>query len=110
MENATHAALAEQIEARIILVRGLRVMLAEEVAALRSQTVTLKMGRGEHRKYQPLVFTEQGVAMLSSVLRSKRAVHESPGDQSRVLPDLAPLKMGSVPFWVLMHPFNNYRT
>ena len=38
----------------------------------RSKTVTLK--RGEHIKYLPSVFTEQGVAMLSSVLRSKRAV------------------------------------
>ena len=46
----------------------------QEVSALRSQTVTLKEGRGEHRKYTPYVFTEQGVAMLSSVLRSERAV------------------------------------
>ena len=37
----------------------------EEYKCLRSQFVTLKMGRGEHRKYLPLVFTEQGVAMLS---------------------------------------------
>jgi phage regulator Rha-like protein len=36
--------------------------------------VTLKKGRGEHRKYLPYVFTEQGVAMLSSVLNSERAV------------------------------------
>jgi len=41
---------------------------------LRSQNVTLKTGRGQHRKYQPYAFTEQGVAMLSSVLRSPRAV------------------------------------
>jgi hypothetical protein len=41
---------------------------------LRSQTVTLKTGRGQHRKYLPYAFTEQGVSMLSSVLRSKRAV------------------------------------
>lgn len=39
---------------------------------LRSQTVTLK--RGRHRKYRPYAFTEQGVAMLSSVLRSSRAI------------------------------------
>ena len=45
-----------------------------EAAFLRSQTVTLKTGRGEHRKYLPYAFTEQGVAMLSSVLRSPRAV------------------------------------
>jgi hypothetical protein len=42
--------------------------------ALRSQIVTLKTGRGQHRKYLPYAFTEQGVAMLSSVLRSQRAV------------------------------------
>lgn len=47
----------------------------EEAAALRSQIVTLEsLGRGRHRKYQPYAFTEQGVAMLSSVLRSERAV------------------------------------
>ena len=42
-------------------------------ASLRSQTVILK--RGQHRKYRPYAFTEQGVAMLSSVLRSQRAIH-----------------------------------
>ncbi|OGK78075.1 MAG: DNA-binding protein [Candidatus Rokubacteria bacterium GWC2_70_16] len=46
----------------------------EEHQALRSQAVTLKGGRGQHRKYLPHAFTEQGVAMLSSVLRSQRAV------------------------------------
>jgi hypothetical protein len=38
----------------------------------RSQNVTLK--RGQNVKYLPYAFTEQGVAMLSSVLRSERAV------------------------------------
>lgn len=42
--------------------------------SLRSQFVTLEGKWGKHRKYLPLVFTEQGVAMLSSVLRSKRAI------------------------------------
>jgi hypothetical protein len=46
----------------------------EEAIRLRSQIVTLQPGRGQHRKYLPYVFTEQGVAMLSSVLRSPRAV------------------------------------
>lgn len=41
---------------------------------LRSQIVTLKPGRGKHRKYSPYVFTEQGVSMLSSVLNSDRAI------------------------------------
>jgi hypothetical protein len=36
--------------------------------------VTLNSGRGRHRKYLPYAFAEQGVAMLSSVLRSARAV------------------------------------
>jgi hypothetical protein len=44
----------------------------QEVARLRSQFVTSK-GRGG-RRYAPHAFTEQGVAMLSSVLRSPRAV------------------------------------
>lgn len=38
----------------------------------RSQIVTLK--RGKNIKYAPFAFTEQGVAMLSSVLKSKRAI------------------------------------
>ena len=46
----------------------------EEDAALRLQFVTLKRGRGAHRKYLPYALTEQGVSMLSSVLRSPRAV------------------------------------
>ena len=46
----------------------------EEADFLRSQIVTLKRGRGQHSKYLPYVFTEQGVAMLSSVLRSPRAI------------------------------------
>lgn len=46
----------------------------EELDFLRSQFVTLKQGRGKHIKYLPYVFTEQGVAMLSSVLKSKKAI------------------------------------
>ena len=49
-------------------------LTTEEADSLRSHFVTLKTGRGRHRKYLPFAFTEQGVAMLSSVLRSKRAV------------------------------------
>ena len=41
---------------------------------LRSQFVTIKNGRGSHRKYLPYAFTEQGVAMLSSILKSERAI------------------------------------
>jgi hypothetical protein len=49
-------------------------LTAQERESLRSQIVILNTGRGRHRKYRPYVFTEQGVAMLSSVLRSSRAV------------------------------------
>jgi hypothetical protein len=100
---------AERVESSILWLRGYRVILDAELAAmyevelrsliqavnrnrdrfpsdfafqlseselesLRSQTVILKKGRGQHRKYLPYAFTEQGVAMLSSVLRSPRAV------------------------------------
>ena len=46
-----------------------------EHASLRSQNVILNARRGTHRKCLPYAFTEQGVAMLSSVLRSPRAIH-----------------------------------
>ena len=42
--------------------------------SLRSQSVTLENGRGKYRKSLPFVFTEQGVSMLSSVLRSETAI------------------------------------
>ena len=48
---------------------------AEDAAALRSRFVT-SSGRGG-RRYLPWAFTEQGVAMLSSVLRSPRAIQVS---------------------------------
>lgn len=44
----------------------------EEFAVLRSQIVTSSNWGG--RRYPPYAFTEQGVAMLSSVLRSQRAI------------------------------------
>ena len=97
----------EQIEHAILLIRGQRVMLDRELAALygvetknlnkavqrnrdrfpadfmfqltadeadgsRFQFGTLK--RGQNIKYLPHVFTQEGVAMLSSVLRSSRAI------------------------------------
>jgi hypothetical protein len=99
----------ERIDSKILFIRGQKVMLDTDLAALyevevralnqavkrsserfpedfmfqltekeaeslRSQTVILENARGRHRKYLPYAFTEQGVAMLSSVLRSKRAV------------------------------------
>jgi hypothetical protein len=112
------APVPEQIDRSILVARGQKVLLDEQLAAfygvetralvqavkrnvsrfpedfmfrltgdewtalrpqavtsrLRSQTVIFKSGRGQHRKYLPYAFTEQGVAMLSSVLRSPRAV------------------------------------
>lgn len=49
-----------------------QLTLEESNAFLRSQFVTLK--QGQHIKHPPYAFTEQGVAMLSSVLKSKVAV------------------------------------
>src|SRR3990167_11106276 len=49
----------------------------EENSSLRSQIATLNKGRGSHRKYLPYAFTEQGVAMLSGVLKSDMAVRIS---------------------------------
>jgi len=50
----------------------------QDLKILRSQFVTLSGtapgGHGTHSKYAPYAFTEQGVAMLSSVLKSKRAI------------------------------------
>jgi len=49
----------------------------EEYNSLRSQIATLEKKRGTHRKYLPYVFTEQGVYMLSAVLKSAVAVEVS---------------------------------
>lgn len=102
--------IAERIDRHIFLIRGQKVMLDVDLAALygvptkvlnqavrrnegrfpldfmfkihkseceflRSQFVTLKNERGQHRKYLPYVFTEQGIAMLSTVLNSDCAIH-----------------------------------
>src|SRR5467141_622050 len=119
-------ALAVQVERRIFLVRGQKVMLDtdlaelyrvptksvnlavkrnsdrfpedfmfqltdDEAAGLRFHFETSKRGRGG-RRYLPYAFTEQGVAMLSSVLRSSRAVQHwffPPTDQTRYVPTLS---------------------
>ena len=49
------------------------VQLTKE-ECLRSQIVTLNESRGRHLKYLPYAFTESGIAMLSSVLRSPIAI------------------------------------
>lgn len=107
MSKKTSVVQPEQIEKVILLIRGQRVMLdrdlaalygvatgnltkavqrnldrfppdfmfqltAEEAEALRFHFGSLK--RGLHFKYLPRVFTQEGVSMLSGVLRSPRAV------------------------------------
>ena len=52
-------------------------LAVSDVPCPRSQSVTLKGGRGSNVKYLPYAFTEQGVAMLSAVLRSATAVEVS---------------------------------
>ncbi len=49
----------------------------KEYESLRSQFVTLDNGRGKHRKYMPYAFTENGVYMLSAVLKSQIAIDVS---------------------------------
>lgn len=47
----------------------------EEYASLRTQFATIeKRGKGKHSKYSPFAFTEQGIAMLSGLLSSPRAI------------------------------------
>ncbi len=113
--NSSIAIVPEAIENKIFLIRGLKVMIDKDLAALygvptkrlneavkrnlkrfpddfmfllnkdeanqvyvsqnlsRSQFATLK--QGHNIKYQPYAFTEQGIAMLSTVLNSERAIH-----------------------------------
>lgn len=54
-----------------------QIVASTKINPLRSQNVTIESKRGKHRKYLPYAFTEQGVAMLSAVLRSDTAVNVS---------------------------------
>ncbi len=49
----------------------------EEYQFLRSQNATLETGRGKYSKYLPFAFTEQGVAMVSSIVNSNAAIQMS---------------------------------
>ncbi len=51
-----------------------QIAAVESSNSLRSQIVTLKTGMGLHRKIMPYAFTEQGVAMLSGILNSDKAI------------------------------------
>ena len=54
-----------------------QIATSSEDNSLRSQNVTLESQKGKHTKYLPYVFTEQGVSMLSAVLKSKTAINVS---------------------------------
>jgi hypothetical protein len=56
-----------------------RLSLPEARAVLASRSQGVNMNRGRNLKYAPYAFTEQGVAMLASVLRTSRAVQISIG-------------------------------
>ena len=53
-----------------VALRSQFVTLNDKGDTSRSQIVTLKKGRGQHKKYLPYAFTRNGIAMLSSVLHS----------------------------------------
>ncbi|MFZ9588007.1 MAG: ORF6N domain-containing protein [Crocinitomicaceae bacterium] len=53
------------------------VLTKKEWEFIRSQNVMFKTGKGHFPKYLPFDFTEQGVAMLSAVLNSTRAIQTS---------------------------------
>ena len=46
----------------------------DQYNSLRTQFATLETGRGKYSKYNPFAFTEQGVAMLASILNSPKAI------------------------------------
>ncbi len=50
------------------------VLTNEESKFLRTQFASLENGRGKYSKFNPFAFTEQGVAMLSSILNSEKAI------------------------------------
>lgn len=52
-----------------------QIATLESSNSLTSQIVTLKTGKGQHRKFMPFAFTEQGVAMLSGILNSDKAIN-----------------------------------
>ncbi len=66
-----------KLEPRELAALNSETVVSSASHSLRSQFVTLNVrgpGRGSHRKFAFYVFTEQGIAMLSSVLRGPRAV------------------------------------
>ena len=68
-----------RLRSQIVTLNVNRINENSEINSLRSQTSTLNenIGRGKHRKYLPYVFTEQGIAMLSGLLKNDIAVQVS---------------------------------
>lgn len=58
----------------VVALRSQIATLNDRSTALRSHFATSKNGRGQHKKYLPYAFTRNGIAMLSSVLKSETAV------------------------------------
>lgn len=56
------------------LIRSQTATAASRSRSIRSQTATLKLGRGQHRKYRPWAFTEHGALQVANILRSDRAI------------------------------------
>lgn len=67
------------LRSQIVTLNKTTVQENFEDSSLRSQIVTLNenTGRGKHRKYLPYVFTEQGIAMLSGLLKNDIAIQVS---------------------------------
>lgn len=61
----------EILKSQIVTSNSLEI---QEDSSLTSQNAIIKNKRGQHKKYMPYAFTENGVAMLSSVLRSSIAI------------------------------------
>ena len=57
----------------------------DESAALRSQFATLKVGRGQHRKYLPYAFTEHGSIQAATIFNSARATEISVHNAMRLI-------------------------
>ena len=73
MSREAHVRFCESIEGKFLFATRLMFLITrQEVMNLKSQIVTSSWGG--MRRANPYAFTEQGVAMLSSVLRSKRAI------------------------------------
>ena len=84
------------LRSQIVTLNAEKAKNKEKIANLRLQIVISKNLRGLHVKYLPYVFTEQGVAMLSSVLKSERAI------------EIHPVKYAMHPVGISRGKYNNY--